>query len=144
MIKPVRSKKYKKRIEILSAPTLADIQITTKRNLRCPHCYANSSPNGEHISWNDLILALDNFERAGVFQVALGGGEPTLPPQFKKIIKAVRDRGMVPNLTTNGKTLTADTAKAMAEYCAGFLIFLLGKNHSFSHSASFRKITEFN
>ncbi len=130
MIKPVRSKKDRKRIEILSAPALADIQITTRCNLRCPHCYANSSQKGEHISWNDLILALDNFERAGVFQVALGGGEPTLHPQFKKIIKAVRDRGMVPNLTTNGRTLTADTAKAMAEYCGAIALSVedTGKN----------------
>ncbi len=129
-IKQISLPSHKNSFEILSAPTLADIQITTKCNLRCPHCYANSSPNGGHISWDDLILALDNFLRVGVFQVALGGGEPTLHPRFTEILKAVRDRGMVPNLTTNGKILTAGIAKAMAKYCGAIALSVedTGKN----------------
>lgn len=130
-----RSRKYP--FEVLSFPTLADIQITARCNLHCPHCYAESSFGGENIAWQDFILALDNFSRAGVFQVALGGGEPTLHPQFKEMLKAVRERGMVPNLTTNGKILTAETAKAMAKYCGAIALSVEGTGRDFEKRRNF-------
>lgn len=123
--------------EILNSPTLADIQITAKCNLRCPHCYANSAPGGRNISWEDLILALDNFSSAGVFQVALGGGEPTLHPHFTQILKEVRRRKMVPNLTTNGKELTEKIAKDMGNYCGAVALSIEGIGKDFEKRRNF-------
>jgi radical SAM protein with 4Fe4S-binding SPASM domain len=138
--KVIENSKYSGRkhfFEVLSSPTLADIQITTRCNLHCPHCYANSSCNGENILWEDLIFALDAFERAGVFQIALGGGEPTLHPRFVQIIEEVRKRGMVPNLTTNGKELSLEIARAMGRYCGAVALSTEGIGSKFEERRNF-------
>lgn len=123
--------------EVLNSPALADIQITAKCNLHCPHCYANSMPDGGNIFWKDLILALDNFSSAGVFQVALGGGEPTLHPNFTQILKEVRKRKMIPNLTTNGKELTEKIAKDMGDYCGAVALSIEGIGKDFEKRRNF-------
>lgn len=101
---------------VLNSPVLADINITNKCNLSCPHCYINSNKNGTHMSLSDFRLALDQCKKAGVLQIALGGGEPTLHPDFPTIIKETRKAGIVPNLTTNGKHLSFKTVYYLAQY----------------------------
>ena len=101
---------------VLSAPVLADIHITTRCNLRCPHCYANSGGNGIDMALADFCLAVDECKKAGVFQIALGGGEPTLHPLFTNFLKEIRQRGIVPNVTTNGKNLSWKTIYHLAKY----------------------------
>jgi radical SAM protein with 4Fe4S-binding SPASM domain len=137
IIESCDSKDSEYSFEILSSPTLADIQITTKCNLHCPHCYAESSSEGKNIGWEDLNLALDVFEKEGIFQVALGGGEPTLHPRFIEIIETVRKRGMVPNLTTNGKELTAEVAGAMGRYCGAIALSIEGLGKEFERRRNF-------
>ncbi|MBU4099706.1 radical SAM protein [Patescibacteria group bacterium] len=138
IIKEVKTKNKRRHFEVLNSPTLADIQITTKCNLHCPHCYASSSLNGGNIAWEDLILALDSFSDAGVFQLALGGGEPTLHPKFIQILKAARERGITPNLTTNGKDLTSEIAEAMGRYCGAVALSAEGVEEDFERRRHFK------
>ena len=53
----------------------------------------------------------------GVLEVALGGGEPTVCPDLGDILLAIRATGMVPNITTNGQSMTRTQATALAEAC---------------------------
>ena len=101
---------------ILNSPNLADINITNKCNLNCPHCYIDSNSNQKEMSWSDFRLAIDECAKAGIFQAAIGGGEPTLHPLFNKFLKEARKRDIVPNITTNGKELKWKTIYAMAKY----------------------------
>ena len=52
----------------------------------------------------------------GVFEIALGGGEPTLLPDFAELLAAIRDGGMVPNVTTNGTIHRPEIVGALAEH----------------------------
>jgi MoaA/NifB/PqqE/SkfB family radical SAM enzyme len=52
----------------------------------------------------------------GVLEVALGGGEPTLLPDFPELLAAIRAGGMVPNVTTNGTIHRSEIVGALAEY----------------------------
>ncbi|MEI8361030.1 MAG: radical SAM protein, partial [bacterium] len=52
----------------------------------------------------------------GVFEVALGGGEPTLHPNFIEILKFARKCGIIPNLATNGAELSAKNILGIARY----------------------------
>ena len=101
---------------VLSAPVLADICVTKKCNLRCPHCYMESGPAGEHMTMADFIRAVDGCRNAGIFQVALGGGEPTLHPHFAAFLRKIRQAGIVPNITSNGNDLGWKTVYAMSRY----------------------------
>jgi radical SAM protein with 4Fe4S-binding SPASM domain len=102
---------------VLTAPFLVDLQITNKCNSFCQHCYAESSASGSHLSFSDIINVLDNCAQAGVFEIALGGGEPTLHPRLVDILKAARKRNLVCNLATNGKSMNSKLARILAKYC---------------------------
>lgn len=115
---------------VLAAPVLVDFQITKQCNLSCPHCYAESSSAPLHTCWSDIIKVFDDCAQAGVFEVALGGGEPTLHPQFVNILKAAKKRNLVCNLATNGKGLNNKLVNAFANYCGAIALSLefLGKD----------------
>jgi MoaA/NifB/PqqE/SkfB family radical SAM enzyme len=70
------------------------------------------------MSLEDYCFVLDSMvhkELGGVFQVALGGGEPLEHPQFLEIIDATVERGVVPNFTTNGIHLTDELCQKIKD-----------------------------
>jgi len=52
----------------------------------------------------------------GVLEVALGGGEPTVLPDFAELLAAIRAEGMVPNVTTNGTVRNDTVVRALAKH----------------------------
>ncbi len=83
-----------------STPELVDLKITNYCLKNCKFCYQSSTPEGVHAKMDDILEILDHLKEAGVFEVAIGGGEPTSHPEFTRIIKEIKDRGMIPNFTT--------------------------------------------
>jgi radical SAM protein with 4Fe4S-binding SPASM domain len=121
---------------VLRSPSLADIQITSACTQGCPHCYASANPKGKHIPYSDLCNILNSCANAGVFQIALGGGDPLLHPDFEKILHAVRERGMVPNVTTSGAYFTESNLAAMRECCGAVALSLEGVGKRYSQRRS--------
>jgi radical SAM protein with 4Fe4S-binding SPASM domain len=52
----------------------------------------------------------------GVLEVALGGGEPTVVPDFPELLAAIRAAGMVPNVTSNGTVHCDAVLRALADH----------------------------
>jgi radical SAM protein with 4Fe4S-binding SPASM domain len=117
---------------VLSAPTLIDFQVTHRCNVGCPHCYASSSPRGDHVSLADARRVLAQASRLGVCQVALGGGEPLLHPDILAIIRHARSLGMVPNLTTTGLTLDRETLDVLHQCCGAVALSLEALDTAFT------------
>jgi radical SAM protein with 4Fe4S-binding SPASM domain len=88
----------------LSAPLEAHLQITNKCAAGCTGCYTGASPEGAPREWQlaEWCAALDALADAGVFHVALGGGESAALPWLGELAEHARMRGIVPNLTTSG------------------------------------------
>src|SRR5204862_6367791 len=87
----------------LRAPIVAHWAVTYRCNLTCAFCYSESGPGrepGPHPQTRHRIV--ERLAAWGVLEVALGGGEPTLLPDFPELLAAIRAGGMVPNVTTNG------------------------------------------
>lgn len=81
-------------------PELVDIKITDYCPFACAFCYQDSTLAGKHADfWNMWYIARELGEK-GVFEVALGGGEPTDHPDFIDILKTFYANGVVPNFTT--------------------------------------------
>lgn len=85
------------------------IMITEKCNMLCDHCCNNSGPNGEHMKMEMFKEALKFAEYYGSYDLALGGGEPTLHPQFWEILglslgSDAYDPDMKIFIATNGST----------------------------------------
>jgi radical SAM protein with 4Fe4S-binding SPASM domain len=91
----------------LSVPTTVHLSLTEACNLNCPACYVLKSeePPLNTSQVNRLINELADMK---VFQVAIGGGEPFLRKDLGHLVRYARQRGLVPNVTTNGTLMTRE------------------------------------
>jgi hypothetical protein len=83
-----------------SAPELVDLKITDYCGRGCNFCYQSSTTAGKHAPLDEILRSLDMLAEMEVFEVALGGGEPTDHPDFVTILEAATERGIKPNFTT--------------------------------------------
>ncbi len=106
------------------------VEVTDFCNLRCPVCYASSGPERkQHRDLSVIEGMLDaivaNERRPDVVQIS--GGEPTLHPDFFRILDAARQRPIQHLMVnTNGTRIASDPefAARLARYMPGFEIYL--------------------
>jgi hypothetical protein len=84
------------------------LQITTRCNMLCAHCCFSSTAEGEDMPFEVFKAAI----RWDDSQVTLGGGEPTLHPEFWKILAYAVSQSDYVWLATNGSR--TDDAIALA------------------------------
>jgi len=107
------------------APEFIDISITKRCNMKCGYCYQSAGEESVDIDTDRLFDIVDIMvkEDAHPYQVAIGGGEPSLHPEFVDIIKGFYERKIIPNITTNGELLFKDEfLQDVEEYCGGVAI----------------------
>ena len=66
-------------MNIYSAPTCINLEITEVCNFKCGHCYNpwREETHGVHSLDNEkMLFLLDEFKRCGVFHIIFSGGEP--------------------------------------------------------------------
>ena len=83
-----------------SSPELVDLKITDMCQHGCPYCYQDSGPNGVHAEEDMLFGMVDALSRLNVFELAIGGGEPTLHPKFDRLLEYCHDKGIAANFST--------------------------------------------
>lgn len=89
----------------LAAPVIAFLEITNLCNLTCQHCYAHSAPNAKRpneLSFEEITGLLDEWERLGVLQVFLSGGEIFAHPRAVDIINYAREKNFLTQIFSNG------------------------------------------
>jgi len=109
----------------LEWPEFYDVKITNACNGGCPYCYQSSVDGEEHYAdvpgkVRRLFGGMTENERP--FQVAIGGGEPTMHPEFAEICRTFSELGIDPNYTTNGTHLTDEVMAATKEYVNGVAV----------------------
>ena len=82
------------------APELCDVKVTDYCAAGCTFCYQDSTVAGTHADECKLQDLAYSLGRMKVFEVAIGGGEPTTHPAIAKILESFRHNGIVPNMTT--------------------------------------------
>lgn len=91
------------------APESVHLQLNNACNLRCPSCYVALQTNVEQavgLPYQRLMTLVDELAELGIFQLALGGGEPLMSPNFVSVVRYAKQKGILPNVTTNGWLLT--------------------------------------
>ncbi len=87
----------------MPAPFLIVWNFTNMCNLRCKHCYQRADkPLPDELSLREKLMVVDQLDKAGVAAVALSGGEPTIHPDFYRIVYEIASRGMYAAVATNG------------------------------------------
>lgn len=106
------------------------VEITDHCNLECPICYAASGPSRpvyrsvEHVE-RMLDAVVGNEGRPDVVQIS--GGEPTLHPDFFRILDLAKQRPIQHLMVnTNGIRVAREAgfAERLAEYMPGFEVYL--------------------
>ena len=83
------------------------LQITTKCNMKCSHCCYSCGKNGKHGDINTIIDAISFARNFNDETITIGGGEPTLHPEFFKILDfCLRDFDYVWMATNGSQTKT--------------------------------------
>ncbi|MEM5877851.1 MAG: radical SAM protein [Candidatus Aenigmatarchaeota archaeon] len=83
-----------------NTPELVDIKITDYCPFNCKFCYMESTKNGKHADPKLVKEIFDLLADLDVFEVAIGGGEPTLHPNIEEIIEYGCSKNIAINLTT--------------------------------------------
>jgi len=123
-------------------PELLDIMITENCNRSCAYCYQSAGNSSNHMS---LVLYENILQQVQptVAQIALGGGETTMHPDFIEVLRMTReDYGIVPNYTTNGDWLydsdlseSSKIAKATQKYCGAVAVSAHGERSQWESKA---------
>mgnify|MGYP001590214044 CR=1 FL=1 len=85
------------------APYSCYINLTSKCNLRCKHCFGEYSVEiSNELNLKEWKKVIDQLIQSKVFFVNISGGEPTQSPFFKEFISYLTKKGLHFILTTNG------------------------------------------
>ena len=91
-----------------TTPELVDVKITDYCPFGCEFCYQGSTKKGIHAEHDKIANLAYQLQTLDVFEVALGGGEPTMHPQFRNVIKTFANFNIVPNFTTFSRSWIKD------------------------------------
>ncbi len=99
----------------LDAPICLTWELTYACNLSCVHCLSSSGRRdpGE-LSTAECLALIDEFERMQVFYVNIGGGEPTVRPDFWELVDYATAHHVGVKFSTNGITITDEAARRLA------------------------------
>lgn len=85
-------------------------ELTGRCQLRCVHCYADSSPRGDHgiMTDGDWLRVIDEAAALGIEKIQFIGGEPTTHPSLRKLVTHALSAGLRVELFTNLFHMTDD------------------------------------
>ena len=99
----------------LDAPICLTWEITYGCNLACVHCLSSSGRRDpRELSTAEAKAFVDELHDLQVFYVNIGGGEPTIRPDFYELIDYCVGRGVGVKFSTNGSTITPERARRLA------------------------------
>lgn len=116
------------------SPSHFMIELTDRCNLRCAHCYRESSPECyRQIPTERLIKIIDQMADHGVSTIELTGGEPTMRPGFMHIFEHCARRFATVALVTNGWFIDDGMARRMGRAVNAIVQIDLDGSHAKPH-----------
>ena len=90
-------------------------ELTLRCDQPCTHCGSRAgAARSDELSTMEALDVVGQLADMGAMEVALIGGEAYLHPGFLDIIAALREAGIRPTMTTGGRQLDRERARAMA------------------------------
>ena len=99
----------------LDAPICLTWELTYACNLACVHCLSSSGRRDpRELSTDECKAVIDEFERMQIFYVNIGGGEPTVRPDFWELVTYATGHHVGVKFSTNGSRITGPVAERLA------------------------------
>jgi [mycofactocin precursor peptide]-tyrosine decarboxylase / 3-amino-5-[(4-hydroxyphenyl)methyl]-4,4-dimethylpyrrolidin-2-one synthase len=99
----------------LDAPICLTWELTYACNLACVHCLSSSGRRDpRELSTAECREVIDTLQRMQVFYVNIGGGEPTVRPDFWELVDYATAHQVGVKFSTNGIKIDAEVARRLA------------------------------
>jgi len=99
----------------LDAPICLTWELTYACNLACVHCLSSSGRRDPaELTTPQCQALIDEFEAMQVFYINIGGGEPTVRPDFLDLLDYATDHRVGVKFSTNGIRITPAVARRLA------------------------------
>ncbi|MBW0013152.1 mycofactocin radical SAM maturase, partial [Mycobacterium sp.] len=99
----------------LAAPICLTWELTYACNLACVHCLSSSGKRDpRELSTRQCMDIIDELQRMQVFYVNIGGGEPTVRPDFWELVDYATAHHVGVKFSTNGVRITPQVAERLA------------------------------
>ena len=99
----------------LDAPICLTWELTYACNLSCVHCLSSSGRRDpRELSTDECKAVIDTLQRMQVFYVNIGGGEPTVRPDFWELVDYATAHQVGVKFSTNGVKITPAVAARLA------------------------------
>jgi len=99
----------------LNAPICLTWELTYACNLACVHCLSSSGRRDpRELSTAECKAVIDELERMQVFYVNIGGGEPTVRPDFWELVDYATAHHVGVKFSTNGVKITGEVSRRLA------------------------------
>lgn len=113
MIRRIReARMFAKALKSPRHPILAHLVPVRRCNLSCTYCNEFDQVSSP-VALETVLERVDRLAELGTTAVHLSGGEPMLHPELGRIIRRIRDRGMLAGLLTNGLLLSQKTIEEL-------------------------------
>src|SRR5258706_16386616 len=100
----------------LDSPICLTWELTYACNLSCVHCLSSSGRRDpRELSTAECKAVIDELERMQVFYVNIGGGEPTVRPDFWDLVDYATAHHVGVKFSTNGVKIDQNRAEQLAE-----------------------------
>jgi len=89
------------------SPISINLDLTSACNYSCPFCVDSRLINaGKTLALEEVKKLIDTLRSHGLLSVILiGGGEPTLHPDFEAVVGTMKSKGLQIGIVTNGSRL---------------------------------------
>jgi radical SAM protein with 4Fe4S-binding SPASM domain len=87
---------------MISAPDYIQLYPTTRCNQSCDFCFNRTLAKMDDMTFDDFKRIVGILKRLGVRTIDILGGEPTLHPDLRRIIRYSLQEGMKLNISSNG------------------------------------------
>src|ERR1700675_2593203 len=99
----------------LDAPICLTWELTYACNLACVHCLSSSGRRDpRELTTAECRAVIDTLQRMQVFYVNIGGGEPTVRPDFWELLDYAVEHRVGVKFSTNGIKISPAVARRLA------------------------------
>jgi radical SAM protein with 4Fe4S-binding SPASM domain len=97
-------------------PVIAVWEITLRCDLACRHCGSRAGvARPDELTTAECLDVVRQLAELGTREVAIIGGEAYLRDDWLDILRAIKEHGMLPTMTTGGRGMTPERARAAAK-----------------------------
>jgi radical SAM protein with 4Fe4S-binding SPASM domain len=99
------------------APTLVSFAVTRECNLKCKHCYSQStdSPHPRELNTAEAKRLISQIAEAGAHLIILDGGEPLMRSDIFELVRHAESVGLTPLMGSNATLITPEVAVKLAD-----------------------------